>query len=227
MSVDYHRLPSVLGSPVVSDGQTELVGLARRLTVLRKRANLARAPTLHLLLHARMRCDQLAVIEDVVTHEVIEKVAHLLPELGGFCFELRDGVGETMRELDVAAPKLAHQLHVVVPRDTVGRLRLDHGHRDLEDLRDPRAAVHEVAEEYGLPSGRVPPHSALVYSVSELREQLLQLVATAVHVADEVERPVVGLAVVPQELALDLDRFDVLGRLENEDVPKSFLLKVS
>ncbi len=66
-----------------------------------------------------------------------------------------------------------------------------------------------------------------VSGVSELREQLLQLVATAVHVADDVERPVVGLPVVPQELTLDLDRFDVLGRLEDEDVPEPFLLKVS
>src|SRR5207247_11191226 len=49
---------------------------------------------------------------------------------------------------------------------------------------------------------------------------------TPVNVAEEVEGPVVGFPVIPERLALDLDRVDVLRRLENEDVPEALLLKI-
>ncbi len=56
--------------------------------------------------------------------------------------------------------------------------------------------------------------------VAERREQLLQLVGAAVDVADDVERPVEVLLVVPERLALDLDAVDVLG-LEHPDVAEA------
>src|SRR5262249_6899698 len=47
---DHSRAP-VLGCPVVTDGQAELVGLAGRLTVQREVADLTRTATLHLSPH--------------------------------------------------------------------------------------------------------------------------------------------------------------------------------
>ena len=49
-----------------------------------------------------------------------------------------------------------------------------------------------------------------------------QLVATAVNVADDVERPVFVLAIVPQRLPLDDGRVDFLLRLEHVHVPEAF-----
>ena len=51
-----------------------------------------------------MRHHELAIIEDVVTHQVVEKVADFLPEFGGLAFELRNGLGEAVGQLDVLPP---------------------------------------------------------------------------------------------------------------------------
>jgi hypothetical protein len=48
-----------------------------------------------------------------------------------------------------------------------------------------------------------------------------------VHVADDVERPVFVLQVVPERLALDGRRLDLLGGRELVDVAEPFALEVT
>jgi hypothetical protein len=58
-------------------------------------------------------------------------------------------------------------------------------------------------------------------------EQLFDLVAAAMHVADEVEWTVIVLPVISQRRPLDRDRFDFLWRFQDDDVAKSFTFQRS
>src|SRR5216683_1281274 len=53
MAVNNHGLAAILSGPVVANGQAEFVGLAGRLAVQRKIANLSRTTALHLFSHPR------------------------------------------------------------------------------------------------------------------------------------------------------------------------------
>ena len=64
--------------------------------------------------------------------------------------------------------------------------------------------------------------SDAVPRVPELLEQTFELVAAAVDVADDVERPAVLFPVVPERLPLDDGGIDLLLRLEDVDVPEAF-----
>ena len=127
-----------------------------------------------------------------------------------------------MRDGDVAALQLPLQLDVVVPGHAQRGSGLRHRHHRLERVDDARPAVHEVADEDRLSACRVCPRAAVVPLVPELLQQLFELVAAAVNVADDVERPGLALAVVPERLPLDDGRIDFFLRLEHVDVPEAF-----
>ena len=77
-------MPRYSGGPVVAHRQAELVGLAGRLAVEGELAHLARAAALHLLLHAGVGHDELAVVEDVVADQPVEELGDLArAKLGG------------------------------------------------------------------------------------------------------------------------------------------------
>lgn len=63
--------------------------------------------------------------------------------------------------------------------------------------------------------------------IAERLEQLDQLVATPVDVADDVERAAVERAVVPQRLADNCDRVDLLLRAQDEDLAEPLALEVA
>ena len=63
--------------------------------------------------------------------------------------------------------------------------------------------------------------------VAELPEQRHELVEAAVHVADDVERSVLVLQVVPERLALDADGIHLLGGGEHEDVAEALALEAT
>src|SRR5712692_6274147 len=73
-------------------------------------------------------------------------------------------------------------------------------------IEDARAAVHKVADKYHFPPTRVLVNGAAGKSrcaggagpdfVSELAQKLLQLIAAAVDIADDVERTVLVALVV-------------------------------
>jgi hypothetical protein len=55
----------------------------------------------------------------------------------------------------VAALELAHQLVVVVARDTQGTPRFDHIHHELHGIQDAQTAVDQITQENHLAPGGV------------------------------------------------------------------------
>ena len=104
---------------------------------------------------------------------------------------------------------------------------LRHRHHRPEGVDDARAAVDEVAYEDRLPACWVCPRTAVVPLVSELLQQLFELIAAAVNVADDVEWPCFAFAVVPERLPLDDGGINLLLGLEDVDVPKAFASEAS
>ena len=85
----------------------------------------------------------------------------------------------------------------MVARDTERHTAGDHAHHQLQHFGDARAAVHEVADEYGLPALRMACRKAGLpvsagaglQSVAEAFEEDDQFVVAPMHVTDDVEWP--------------------------------------
>ena len=98
----------------------------------------------------------------------------------------------------------AQQLHVVVAGHAQGRAAVDHVAHEPQRVEDARPAVHQVADEDRLAALGVARRPARRRATCRRaaprprspsrREQLLELVAAAVDVADDVERPVLARA---------------------------------
>ena len=71
------------------------------------------------------------------------------------------------------------------------------------------------------------PRSAAVANVPKLLEQILELVATAVNVTDDVQRPSLVLPVVPERLPLDDRRIDFFLRLQYVHVTEALAAKAA
>ena len=69
---------------------------------------------LHLLLHARVRDDQTALVEHVVADQAVDEFLHLGPELRSLLFELRQRLVQTVCDGDVPPLELPLQLDVVI-----------------------------------------------------------------------------------------------------------------
>ena len=79
-----------------------------------------------------------------------------------------------------------------------------------------------------MPEGAVPPHGivgSLDRHVAQLLKQDFQLVAAAVQISDDVKRPVFFPLVIPERRSLDDSGFDLLGRIEDEDVREALPLQ--
>ena len=155
VAVDDHRRAAVFRRPVVAHRQAELVGLAGRLAVQGEVPHLARAAALHLLLHAGMGDDQLAVVEDVVADQAVEELGQLLAErlanVVGQGVDLGQRLGQAVRDLHVLAAELPQQLHVVVAGHAQGRAA----------LRPCSARAARVSRMRGPRSTRSPTKTAL------------------------------------------------------------------
>ena len=100
----------------------------------------------------------------------------------------------------------AHELDVMVAQHCQRLPRLDHGHGDAQDFDRSRPTIDEIADEDGAPPRRcLDDRVATAYSapVPSLGEQHLELVAAAVHVADNVERACL-VALVRRSAAVDV-----------------------
>jgi hypothetical protein len=122
------------------------------------------------------------------------------------------------------------ELLLVVTQDAQGGPGLDHVADDPEGVEDTRPAVDEVAEEdrhpaVGVAVGRTRGEAVAVGAfdnvIAKLAEERLELVGTAVDVADDVERAVEVIAVVPQR-AFD-DCVVDLVRAQDPDVVEALL----
>ncbi len=162
--------------------------------------------------------DELAVIEHVVTDQTVDEVGDLWQQLGWFAFELRERLGQPVGDAHVLAAQLPHQLDVVIARHRQGGALRRHRHDQPQHLGHLGAAVDQIADEDRLAPLWVRRREAVLGvvcfqardPVSELLQQGFELVEAAMDVPDDVERPVLGSAVVPQRLALDRGRLDVL-----------------
>jgi hypothetical protein len=193
------------------------------------------AAPLHLGLHPGVGDNQLAVIEVVVAYEAVEELFEFLAE--GLTNVARQGVDlgealcQTVRNLDVLATQLAHQLHVVVAGDTERGTLRDHVVNEPNGVEDAWPTVHEVADEDRFPAQRMRIHRAAGQSgstrrdrrdfVTQLTQQGLQFVAAAVNVSDDVDGAVLVAFVVVERHALDPCGFHFLWALQHEDVPKA------
>ena len=81
MPINHHRLATILSRPVVAHRKPELVGLSGGFSVQRKIPHLAGAASLHLLLHAGVCDDELALIENVMTNQIVKKFDNRLFEI--------------------------------------------------------------------------------------------------------------------------------------------------
>ena len=88
MTVHHQGLASILGGPVVADGQPVLACFAGRLTVEGELAHLARATTLHLRPQAGVRDDQPAIVEHVMADQAVDEGGYLLGKRGRLLGEL-------------------------------------------------------------------------------------------------------------------------------------------
>ncbi len=235
MPIDHHSLASIIQRPVVPDGKTELVGLARRFPVKGEIADLGRPPALHVFFHPGMGNDELAVVQNVMTDESIEEPNDRFRASGsrflGKRVELVQRGGKPMGDPDVLAPELFLELDVVVPRDAERRPCRDHVHHKRQDVQDPIATVDKIAHEHCLPtkgmainqpSGNSGPRLFRLL-VTQTHEQFFELIAASMDIADDVEGPVIGCFVVPKRNALDHGVSHLLDGVQDENVSKAFL----
>ena len=113
-----------------------------------------------------------------------------------------------MRHLHLRALQGPHQLVLVVAGHGKGVAGLDHSHRQPQHPRGIRAPVDQIAQEDHPPPGRVgrvdrPPGVVASEQVAQPLQQRLEFGPAAVHIADDVERPVLVAKVVQQRLPDD------------------------
>ena len=177
-----------------------------------------------------MRDDELAVVQDEVGDQSVAEVLHLRPKLRRLVRELRERLGQAMCHLDVPALQGLDELVLVVARYAQGVAAGDHAHHQAQDARRVRTAVDEIADEDGRTRRRVGVDRAALLivndGVAELGQQCLELTAAAVHVADDVERPVQMAEVVQQPLADDDRVGDLLLAAQDVDLAEALLAEV-
>ena len=111
----------------------------------------------------------------------------------------------------------------------------DHAHDEPKHVRNLQPAIDQIAQENGLAPFRVPGSiavrggavRALFDFIPEPFEQRSQFVKTPVHIADDVERPVFVLEVIPEPLPLDDRSFNLFGRRKLVDVAEALTLQVA
>ena len=103
MAIDHLSGALVVRGPVVAHRQTECVDLAAGLAIHGERAHSTRGTALHLFLQPGMRDDELAAVEDIMADERVEPPAHLPGELARLLGQLRDRLGEAVRDLHLLA----------------------------------------------------------------------------------------------------------------------------
>ena len=157
----------------------------------------------------------------------IKEIAGLLAELVALCLELLERLCEPVGDLDISSFELPCELDVVVPGQADRRAGCRHAHDQPQDRRGVGPAVAVVAHEHGAPSVRRRDRDSIrADDVAELRKQSHELGVTTVDVSDDVERPMLGATVRPKRGPGDLDRRDLLQRVEHPDVAKPLPLQV-
>ena len=224
------RLPPVLRGPVVAHRQPELVGLARRLAVEREVAHAARATALHLLAQPACATTSLPSSSTRWLTSPSRNAATSLSELRRLAFELRERLGEAVRDLHVAArqgPAAACSRGCPgrtarLPLSTMPITRRSTPGTPVRDRRDrrgrPPCALRMVTADGPVgvdrSRSRAAPRSATSSSMA------------AVNVADDVEGSVVAAPVRPETAARSITAASISSAsAEHEDSPEALPLE--
>ena len=165
---------------------------------------------MHVLPQAGVGHDQLAAVEDEVTHQPVDEPGDLGGELRRLTGELGQRLGEPVADRHVAPPQRPQELGLVIAGDAQRRPVAHHPHGEPQHRRRGRTAVDEVADEEQPPAVGVRRGTAIGRDlVPEQSRQLDQLGVAAVHVTDDVEGAGVPAPVRPQGDALDGRAVDV------------------
>ncbi len=233
VAVDDRSLASVVCGPVVANRQSKLIGLTGCLAVECEFTDSARTSPLHRFLHPRMSDHQFAAIQYVMTDELIEELLDRLPELVRLPSELLERFRKAMFDLNVLTRKGSHQLVVMISGDTDGVSRCNQIHREAEDCRCLGTSVDEISEKDELPwnsilKRRLDIACSLGFtrdrsdSPVELLEEFDKFVVTAMHIADDIERPMFMLEVIPEPLSYQRRVGTFLRCSQGEDMSKPF-----
>src|ERR1700678_22470 len=106
-----------------------------------------------------------------------------------------------------------------------GGSAINHRPYQPQNFRRFWAAVDKIAQKNRLSSRRWHNAAFLCRVVAKLVQQFDQFVIATVNVANNIERPIVELPIIPKRLALDGGLFDFVGGFECVHIPKSFAFK--
>ena len=160
-----------------------------------------------------MRNDKLAVVQHIVADQTIQKRSDTGRELRRLRRHLLQRFVQPVRDLHCFSRQLSQELGVVIARHADGLARFRHIHHQPQYVRRARAAINVVSHKDRFAAGRGNDCELAVGlrdGISQSREQCLKLIEAPVDVADDVERAVFVLLVVPKRFALDRQRLDLL-----------------
>src|SRR6266487_4522605 len=140
-----------------------------------------------------------------------------------------------MGYLHVSALELTQQFHIVVARHTEGRACSHHAHHQAQHPGRVGSTIHEIPQENGLAAFGVAYRVAATLRgiwrrdglIAQVLQERPQFITTAVHIADDVERSVLVLAVAPDWLALHHRGLDLFWRGQDKDMAKAFTLETA
>jgi hypothetical protein len=97
----------------------------------------------------------------------------------------------------------------------------------MERIENAWTAINQVANEHGLTTDGRDDTADFSEVIAEGFEELYEFIETAVDVTDDVERAVIGLAVVPESLAFEGGRINLLRRFEDKNVAEAFAFETA
>ena len=200
MPINHHRRPAIFSRPIVAHRQSKLVGFAGRLPEQRELPHCARAAPLHGFLHASVGDDELAIIEDIMAHEFVDEICGNPAEATIcllVCLKLCERFRQTMRDLNVLAPDFAHELHVMIAWHAQRRPRIHGFQHQPNHVGNFWPAINQVADKHELAPFRMFPSASRLLRVTQLAEQFDEFIKAAMHVANDVERPMLPFQIVP------------------------------
>ena len=105
-----------------------------------------------------------------------------------------------MRQLHITATECLHQLYIMIAGYAESLSSLDQSGDEAKYLRRSRPSINQVSNENQFSTlGQLRRILTILHfhGVAKRAQQLQQLIEATMHIANDVERPVLGLAVVP------------------------------
>src|SRR5262249_5829335 len=147
-------------------------------------------------------------------------------------FELLKRLRETVRDLDIPALELAHELHIVVAGHAKRGAGCNHAHGQPKHARDVRSPINQISQKGGFTACRMTHFERGIRTgvsmrdlVAERLQKCSELVEAAMNIPDDIERPMLVLSIVPERLALEDGVLNFFRRGKNIHVAKAFAIE--